>query len=48
MGNVKARCRMIASINCSRIGVVGAWSEFALEGMVSLIMTHLHLMVSLW
>jgi len=39
---------MIVSINCSIIVVVGAWSEFALEGIVSLITTHLRLMVSLW
>ncbi len=31
---------MIESISSSRIAVVGAWSELALEGMASLITTH--------
>ncbi len=47
MGNVKERCEMMALITSSRIAVVGAWSEFALEGMASLTMTHLRLTVSL-
>jgi len=48
MGNWKERCRMMESISSSRIAVVGAWSELALEGMASLITTHLRLRVSSW